>query len=115
MVVVKLIKTMLLTTTTGREFELDNSSATYLKSRYIISELLNNGVYDKLEGDEEVYEDVISSFISLNHYEEGRVRIVCRHYFHILRGLLEDEKIDRIDFLTLIGKLTMEELSGLVK
>ncbi len=105
---------MLLTTTTGREFELDNTSATYLKSRYIISELVRNGAYDKLEDDEAVYEDVISSFVSYNHYEEGRVRIVCRHYFHTLRGLLEDERIDRIDFLTLIGKLTMEELSGLV-
>lgn len=106
---------MLLTTTTGREFELDNTSATYLKSRYIISELLNNGAYDKLENDEEVYEDVISSFISFNHYEEGRVRIVCRHYFHKLRELKEEEKIDKVDFLTLIGKLTMEELAGLVK
>ena len=106
---------MLLTTTTGREFELDNRSPIYLKSRFIISQLNENGAYDKLVDDESVYEDVISSFIVYNHFDEGRVRIVARHYFHLLKNLLEEEKIDRIDFLTLIGKLTMEELSGVVK
>lgn len=106
---------MLLTTTTGREFEFDITSSPYLKSRFIISQLSDNGVYDKLEDDESVYEDLIQTLTAYNHFDEGRIRIVSRHYFHLLRNLKDDEKIDRIDFLTLIGKLTMEELSGMIK
>ena len=106
---------MLLTTTTGREFTLDTTSPSYLKSRFIISEILNNGGYDNLVDDEAVYEDVITSFMFYNHYDEGRIRIITRHYFHSLKNLSEEGKIDRVDFLTLIGKLTMEELSGVVK
>lgn len=106
---------MLLTTTTGREFEFDIASSPYLKSRFIISQLSDNGVYDKLEDDESIYEDLIQTLTTYNHFDEGRIRIVSRHYFHLLRNLKDDEKIDRIDFLTLIGKLTMEELSGMIK
>jgi hypothetical protein len=65
---------MLLETTTGREFELDNDSPAFHQSRFLISQLLENGAYDNIVTDE--------------------------------------EKIDKLDFLTLIGKLTMEELSG---
>lgn len=104
---------MLLQTTTGREFELDTESATFHQSRFLISQLLENGAYDNILTDEQIYEDVVSAFIVHNHFKEEDVRIVLRHYFDSLKTLLLTEKIDKLDFLTLIGKLTMEELSGI--
>lgn len=104
---------MLLETTTGREFELDNDSPAFHQSRFLISQLLENGAYDNILTDEQIYEDVVSAFIVHNHFKEEDVRIVLRHYFDTLKTHLLTEKIDKLDFLTLIGKLTMEELSGL--
>ena len=104
---------MLLKTTTGREFELDTNSSSFHQSRFLISQLIDNGAYDNILTDEAIFEDVVSTLNSHNHYEEGRVRIVLRNYFDSLKPLLLTEKIDKSDFLTLLGKLTMEELSGL--
>lgn len=104
---------MLLKTSIGKEFELDTDSASFHQSRFLISQLLDNGAYDNIVTDESIYEDVVSTFKIYNHYDEGRVRIVLRNYFDSLKPLLQMEKIDKLDFLTLIGKLTMEELSGI--
>ena len=112
----KLIKensgNMVIVTSRGVQFVFDfDSEIGYKTSRGIMEQLVNEKAITQYDTEEEVVEDLVQAISTLQQWEDDVVTMVAKHYYSLLKEMLDDGEIDLIDFSILIGKFTIDELN----
>ena len=113
----KLIKensgNMVIVTSKGVEFIFDfESEVGYKTSRGIMEQLIDEEAITQYDTEEEVVTDLVQAISTLNQWEDDVVTMVAKHYYSLLKEMLDDDEIDLIDFSILIGKFTIDELNN---
>jgi hypothetical protein len=104
---------MVIVTSKGVQFVFDfDSEIGYTTNRAIMQQLVNEKVITQYDTEEEVVADLVQAISTLNQWEDDVVTMVAKHYYSLLKEMLDDDEIDLIDFSILIGKFTIDELNN---
>ena len=104
---------MILHTTKGLEFQIDlETEIGYRNSRAIMEMLRNREGFKVFSSDETAIDDLVSDINTLSLCTIDELRVVCNHYYYILKDLKKAETIDELDMDVLMGKLVIDELNG---
>jgi hypothetical protein len=104
---------MVIVTSKGVQFVFDfDSEIGYKTNRAIMQQLLNEGAITQYDTEEEVVADLVQAISTLQQWEDDVVTMVAKHYYSLLKEMLDDGEIDLIDFSILIGKFTIDELNN---
>jgi hypothetical protein len=104
---------MILKTTKGLEFEIDlETEVGYRNSRAIMEMLRNREGFKVFTTDELAIDDLVNDINTLGICSIEELRVVCNHYYYILKEMKGDDTIDELDMDVLMGKLVIDELNG---
>jgi hypothetical protein len=62
--------------------------------------------------DELAIDDLVNDINTLGICSIEELRVVCNHYYYILKQMKGDDTIDELDMDVLMGKLVIDELNG---
>ena len=104
---------MILKTTKGLEFEIDlETEIGYRNSRAIMEMLRNREGFKVFTTDELAIDDLVNDIHTLGICPIEELRVVCNHYYYILKEMKAEDTIDELDMDVLMGKLVIDELNG---
>jgi hypothetical protein len=104
---------MILHTTKGLEFEIDlETEIGYRNSRAIMEMLRNREGFKVFSSDELAIDDLVNDIHTLGICSIEELRVVCNHYYYILKQMKGEDTIDELDMDVLMGKLVIDELNG---
>jgi hypothetical protein len=104
---------MILQTTKGLEFEIDlETEIGYRNSRAIMEMLRNREGFKVFSSDELAINDLVNDINTLGICPIEELRVVCNHYYYILKQMKGENTIDELDMDVLMGKLVIDELNG---
>jgi hypothetical protein len=104
---------MILKTTKGLEFEIDlETEIGYRNSRAIMEMLRNREGFKVFSSDETAIDDLVNDIHTLGICPIEQLRVVCNHYYYILKQMKGENTIDELDMDVLMGKLVIDELNG---